>query len=626
MAFQTAKAQSAAKRIEVKGAPLEALVLKTMRNIADIVGATLGPGGCPVLIERQEWNLPAMVTKDGVTVMRSLGYQDPVQHSILEASRDAAIRTASEAGDGTTTATVLAYAIVERLQSYCRANPKVSPQRVVRLLERTFRQTIEPLVKSLAVKADLESPRGRALLEAVARVSANGDADLAKAVMECFDLVGDSGNVTIAESSGNSHYEVEHINGFPVGLGLEDCCLRFAPDFINDPGSQRCVMDNPGVLLYHGRVSSFASLVHIMQKVANEFQRGADASLDKFPALLIVATEFSDDALTGLAVNFRDAATMKAFPLAAPRTAEPGAQLQFLEDLQALTGATILDQTGVPLEQAQLLHIGRGVRTLEVGRWRSNVIMRESGVDDPQEVQEMLAAREERVLQREAAVVEQMRGAPSQFTAQLVQERLAKLTGGIARLKVVGASNGELKEKRDRAEDSVCAVRGTIKHGCLPGGCWTLLKVCEELRDLADPILEGTLIPALRMPFEKLLQNSGCVDTDEALAIEAPILKSIREPQVEGNDQGGLQTLVFHPLVYDCLEQKHVDAFQGGILDSTPAVLEALRNALSIASLLGTLGGTVVFNRNRDMELLEARAAAEYGREDNGSNPADDRG
>jgi chaperonin GroEL len=620
MAFQYQKAKSAAKRVEVKGTKLDGLVLSTMKNISDAVGATLGPGGCPVLIERQEFNLPAMITKDGVTVMRSLGYQDPVQHSILEAARDAAVRTASEAGDGTTTATILAYAIVERLHLYCKDNPRVSPQRVVRKLEHVFRKVIEPLILSMATEAKLEDEVGRALLEAVAKVSANGDVDLAKAVMECFDLVGDAGNVTIAETSGSSHYEVEKINGYPVSTGLEDCCLRFAPDFINDSGAQRCVMTKPGVLLYHGRISSYASLIGIMQKVGIAFMDPGEQEY-KFPALLIVATGFSDDALTGLAVNFRDAHTMKAFPLTAPLTAEPGAQLQFLEDIAALTGATILDPTSVPIDQAQLLHLGKGVDTVEVQRWRSNILVSERKEDDDEAATKFHDERESRVLEREAAVTEQLKGAPSQYTAALIQERLAKLTGGIARLKVVGASNGELKEKRDRAEDAVCGVRGAIKHGCLPGGCWTLMKVADELEKLNDPIINGTLLPALQVPFTKLLHNAGIIDPEEQAAIAAPIFKSIREPVKEGEE------LVFHPMVYDVLEGKHVDAYQGGVLDSVPAVLEAIRNALSIGSLMGTLGGTVVFLRDQELERYEARQTADYMRDDsNATNEADERG
>jgi chaperonin GroEL len=619
LAFQYQKAKSAAKLIEVKGAALDKVVLKTMGTIADIVGATLGPGGMPVLIERAEFNLPALITKDGVSVMRSLGFQSPVQHSILEAARDAAVRTASEAGDGTTTATVLAYSIVANLHKYCKANPRVSPQRVVRLLEETFRKRIEPLIKGLSLEARLEDEVGRALLQSVARVSANGDQALAEAVMQCFDMVGDNGNVTITEGSGASHYEVEKISGFPIPLGLEECCLRFAPDFINDPGSQRCIMGKPAFLIYHGKVDSIQSLYPIMEKVA---AAGLDPGEREYKHvnLVIVATSFSDSAITGLATNFKDGLTMNAYPLVAPVNSEPGSQLQFLHDVAAITGAVILEQNSIPLDQAQLLHLGRGVEAFEAHRWRSNIIIGEPKDNDDEATIQRRIEREDRILNRSAEVEEQLKSAPSQWTTAIIQERLAKLTGGIARLKVIGASNGELKEKRDRAEDAVCGVRGAIKHGCLPGGCWTLLKVIDELRKLKDPILDATLIPALKAPFERLLHNSGIVDPQEAEDIIGPILRSMVAVK---DDEGNL---AFKPCVYDCLEGKHVDAIEGGILDSTPAVLEAIRNALSIASLLGTLGGTVVFLRDAELERSEARANADFLREDDSGNEADERG
>ncbi len=616
MAFQYAKAKSAAKRIDIRGEAMEKLVAKTMDVIAGIVGSTLGPGGMPVLIERQEFNLPSMVTKDGVTVMRSLGFRDPVQHALLEAARDAAVRTASEAGDGTTTATVLAQAIVERLHAYCRANPKVSPQAVVRRLESVFKTVVEPLIVGLATKADITTDEGRRLLHSVAKVSANGDTALADAVMQCFDLVGDGGNVTITESSGPSHYEVERISGFPVALGLEDCCLRFAPDFINDPGSQRCFMPKPACLVYHGRISDFGALVSIMQKVAAAMLDPGETEY-KHVNLVIFATGFGDSALTGLATNFKDPRTMNAFPLVAPMTAEPGSQLQFLLDVAALTGATILEPNGTPLEQAQLLHLGRGIEAFEAHRWRSNIILGEpSELDDERTVQ-LRAEREDRVLNRSADVEQQLQQAPSEFTRALIQERLAKLNGGIARLRVIGASNGELKEKRDRAEDAVCGVRGAIKHGCLPGGAWTLLKTIDVLRGSypKDTAVTDVLVPALFAPMAKLMDNSGVLDADERQALLGPITAGLTESDVS------------KAVVYDFLAGKHVWAFDAGVLDSTPAVLEAVRNALSIASLLGALGGTVVFERDRDMELYEARQNNDYLREldDALPNPADNR-
>jgi len=148
------KAKSPAKKILTKGPELEKIVLKTMREISNIVGATLGPGGNPVLTERPESGLPASITKDGVTVFKSLGYADPAAHTIMETARDASVRTASEAGDGTTNSAVLAESIVRKIYGFCNANPKMSPQKIVRHLERMFKDTIEPTIRALSHNVD----------------------------------------------------------------------------------------------------------------------------------------------------------------------------------------------------------------------------------------------------------------------------------------------------------------------------------------------------------------------------------------------------------------------------------------------------------------------------------------
>ncbi|NDC26030.1 MAG: hypothetical protein EBZ49_18125, partial [Proteobacteria bacterium] len=169
----------------------------------------------------------------------------------------------------------------------------------------------------------------------------------------------------------------------------------------------------------------------------------------------------------------------------------------------------------------------------------------------------------------------------------------------------------ELKEKRDRAEDAVCAVRGAIKHGCLPGGGWTLLKLMNVLKNDKDVVLDQVLIPALFEPVLRLLSNVG-VNDDEAVKILEPVISSLSSGMADS------------AMVYDALEGKHVNAIQSGILDATPAVLEAVRNSISIASLLGTLGGTVVFKRDLDLERTEARDSAEFLRNANW-NPANER-
>lgn len=591
--MQYHKIKSASKSITPKSSRLQEIVLSTMRTASDVVGATLGPGGMPVLIERQEHNLPPMITKDGVTVFRALGFDDPASQCIMEAARDAAVRTASEAGDGTTTATVLSEAIVRRSSQFTKKYPRYSPQKVVRKLEGVFKDIIEPTIRESSLKADWSTEEGRSLLRSVAKVSANGDEALADKVLECFDLVGDDGNVTISEINGPSAYEVERVEGFPIGIGFEDSCAKFYAKFINDAGNQRCAMQNPVFLVYHGRITEIQSLVFLMEQIGARWQTEGFRH-----NVVVVATGFSESVLAQLAVNFAEATTINVFPLLAPQSPIPNGQLHFLEDVAAVTGARVLDPLNAPLDRATLDDLGFSdeLKMFESYRFRSTII----GNSDTEEI--ILRADE---LQAQIA------NAGSELDKILLQERLGKLTGGIARLKVIGPSNGELKEKRDRAEDAVCAVRGAIKHGCLPGGGWTLLKLCKRLEQENDQVINEVLIPALLEPVKRLLSNCG-FDETEVKGILEPILSGLLTSDDPAN-----------ALVYDALENRHVKSVEGGILDSAPAVMEAIRNSISIASLLGTLGGTVVFKRDNELERQEARDVNAFLR-DAGSNPADD--
>lgn len=609
--MQHQKVQSAAKVVKVRNESLERLILETMRTISAIVGSTLGPGGRQVLIERQEYNLPPMVTKDGVTVYRSLGFDNPVAQALYESSRDASVRTASEAGDGTTTATILSEALVRLSLGYCKTNPRMSPQRVQRRLEQVLKDHIEPLVRSLAIKADLSSDEGRKLLFDVAKISANGDTDLAEAVMQCFELVGDDGNVTITETNGPSKYEVERIEGYPIMMGYEESCAKFYPKFINDQGAQRVLLERPLFIVYHGRIQDPQSLFGMLQRLGADFEAGHIG-----PNVVLVATGFSESVLGYLGMMFAASNALNVFPLLAPQSPFPNGQLDFLLDLCAVTNADLLDPMNAPIEQAPIESFGKA-RLFEAYRFRSNVV----GKND--EGQDALLLRVDE-LQTNLARAE------SKLDSIYLQERLGKLTGGIARLKVVGVSNGEMKEKRDRAEDAVCAVRGAIKHGCLPGGCWTLLRLMAELKKLEDPIVSEVLVPALFEPYRRLLENVGVTEAndDEFRAITAPIVESLfatKNKVVKQTEDETTYVRVPAPVVYDCLEGRHVDGFEGGILDSTPAVLEAIRSSVNLGALLGTLGGVVTFKRDLEVERQEARDMNNFMR-DATHNEANDRG
>jgi chaperonin GroEL len=548
-----------------------------------------------VVIEHQEPDMAPIITKDGVTVFRSLGFDNSSQHVLMEAARDAAIRTASEAGDGTTTATILAEAFVRRTMEYCNANPHVSPQRVVRTLQRLFEKEMLPVIESMRFTPTLGDADGRNDLLAVAKISANGDADLADAVMNCFDIIGDEGNVTITEQTGPSKYIVQKIEGYPVQIGFEDSCGPFYQKFVNDPGTQTSVLDKPSFILYYGRITDFNSVFTTLAQVAQLASEGTTVNGQRVTHnVVLVATGFSETVLANLAAGFVQEGTMNIYPLLVPAFPIKTGAYDFLADLAALSGGKIFDPLENPLQNFQPEDLGVGIRTFEATRFRSNII----GYASP-----------ELVMERADQIQKQLgEAAVSELEKTMLRERLAKLTSGIAKLVVQGSSHGEIKERRDRAEDAVCAVRGAIKHGALPGGGVTLAQLSHNMARMDPEAQKGSVArevaaPALLEPVYRLYENAG---------YERETVESMVERLSE------LET-------YDVLEQKWVDPLEGGLLDSLPAVREALRNAISIAALLGTCGGTIVFKRDTELERQEASDTADFLRNAN-LNEANERG
>jgi len=572
--LQYQKVKSVAKVVKVRGEKLDDLVLNTLKTCADAVGSTLGPGGMSVVIERQEIGMAPMITKDGVTVFKALGFQDPTAQVLMEATRDASVRTANEAGDGTTTATILSYSLTKTTKQFCKDHPKYSPQRVMRVLSETFEKDTLPWIAATAtpVNADPKS------LEYVARVSANGDVDLGKAVMECFNLVGDEGNVTITEESGPSSYKVEKIEGYPVMTGYEDSCKLFYPKFITEPGVQSIRYENPVFVLYNGAINDYNILSSFCERV------GQDPKTNR---IVLVATSYSDQVLALLAMGAADPVVdLKVFPLAIPKSPIATGQLDFLQDMAALTGGTIMDPINNPLATAAADNVGKGPTMFECTRWRSNII----GHLDPELIEERVNEIEQQVM-----------SAGSELDKTLARERIAKMTSGIAKLRVLGSSNGEIKERRDRAEDAVCAVRGAIKHGVLPGGGWTLAHLAHRYGQATDDsfvsvVKREILAKALIAPVETLYTNAG-FDGDQT--------------------HDAINNLASGSKTFDILEGKWVDGVTGGLLDSVPAVRDALKNAMSIAGVMGTCGATIVFGRDEHLERSEASNTAEFLRNAN---------
>lgn len=620
--METLKAKTPAKLVLTRGMPrLKKMKRETMRVVVEAVGGTLGPGGHPVLIERPEQGLPPIVTKDGVTVFRALGFPRAEQHCLMEAMRESSVRTANEAGDGTTTATILAGAFSDLTDDFREKHPQFSPRRICQEIQNLYDQLLRPEIDLAAIPVDLEyeefpvtdgysvgkSPSpGRRAARAVACISGNGDEELADAVMRCFDICGDEGNVTITEASGPSHYEVTKVQGYPLPTGYELSCARYATAFINDPGTQRLVLDKPIFVMYYGRIADVQTLLPLQNKI----QEAWAGDYLETHNVVIVALGFSEAVLAHLAYNFVNPSVINVYPVVVPQTPFTNGTRHFLDDLAAVVGGDVMDPINLRIEDAQLDNLGNltqdvddpqkiwkplGVTRFEASRYRSTVLGYASG--------ELIKRRYLELKQLSVTDV------ASQLDADYIRERMAKLTGGIANLKVIGSSNGELKERRDRAEDAVCAVRGALAHGGLIGGCHTLMRLRAILPD--TPVCNEIVKPALLRPMQVLLHNSGLVEEEAA--------KVIATMEAYVADGGSTST-------FNALTMEWVDGPSTGLLDSVPAVREALKNSISIATLYGTLGGIIVQARDREFELSDSRDAAEFSRQiDEDWNPADER-
>lgn len=600
--MQYQKVKSVGKVVLTREDPaLRAVKASTMRRVSSIVGGTLGPGGHPVLIERFEHDLGPIVTKDGVTVFKNLGFQGAAAHVLMEAMRDVAQRTAAEAGDGTTTATILAESFSRLTEEYLAAHKEASAGKVAREIQALWTDVMAPEIEVNALPADLESEGGRSVLEAVARISANGDAELARAVMACYDICGDKGNVTISESSGHSRIEVERIEGYPLPTGYEMSCSKFYPSFVNDPGVGLCKLEDPVFLLNFGVVVDLQAIMPIMEKLQNGWAGESDGMgrmTNRYVEphnLVVVATGFSEQVLAGLAHNMAKPDSINVVPLTVPLSQFANGSRYFLDDLAAVTGATVFDKATHPVQSATLEDLGnlqqasdgiyraRGVTSVEIGRYRSTIL----GQADT----DLLLAR---VRELEPG----LKQSASEMDYDYLKERIARLSKGIALLKIFGSSNGELKERRDRAEDAVCAVRGALQSGSIVGGGWGLMRLKSVLPD--TPVCKEIVGPALEQPVRTLLSNVGIEG--------APDQKVFIDRLSSAAADGDMHT-------YDCLELDWVDGPATGLLDSVPAVREAVKNAISMATLYGTVGGIIAFPRDNELERSEARETAAYIRD-----------
>lgn len=540
-------------------------VLTAVKSLAEIVGKTLGPGGRPILLQ-QEGRAP-LSTKDGVTVAKHYSAPNPLQGVVAEAAVEVCERTVRQVGDGTTTAIVLAAAIVEAGQEWLQQNKQYSPQRLSRELKELFSQTIKPTILSMArpIK-DMPVDEASVAVRHVAMVSANHDEEIANAVAEAIKYVGEDGMVVAEEGTG-AETRVEHKEGFPVGSGLADLGGSASAAFVNRKNYGDCIVEYSYVAMYDGEINDVETILPILQRIDGEVDEQGRA---KRHPMILIAHRFGDQVLKVLSQNFRQN-RLTVVPVVTPRNGQANGKQSFLYDLQAYVGGHVFDSQGNPLQNAFPSMLGQ-VEYVRIGVHESVF---------------MTAPNIEAVEERIAALKEQMEGA-TEFDKDKLRYRISQLTGGVATIYAGGATALEAKERHARVVDAVSAVRSAMDFGVVPGGGSTLLHISRTLPQEGPAAILGR---ALKKPFIQILMNAGVASNpEEALFI--------------GNNAGKAEGGEF--MVYDALKREAVEFWTSGIFDPAKVTLSALENSLSVAQLLMTLGGVVAMSFSEGEQQVKA--------------------
>ena len=499
--------------------------------LANAVKVTLGPKGRNVVLERS-FGSP-IVTKDGVSVAKEIELADKLQNIGAQLVKEVASRTSDDAGDGTTTATVLAQAIVREGLKYVAAG--LNPLDLKRGIDKAVIAAVEELKK--ISKPTTTSKE----IAQVATISANGEESIGQRIAEAIDRVGKEGVITV-EDGKSLDDELDVVEGLQFDRGY------LSPYFINDQDKQVAVLEDPFVLLHDKKVSNIRDLLPVLELVAKAGR-----------PLLIIAEDVEGEALATLVVN-NIRGILKTVAVKAPGFGDRRKAL--LEDIAILTGGQVIaEETGLTLEKATLAELGQAKR-IEVGKENTIVI---DGAGDTKNIQA-------RVKQIRVQIEE----ASSDYDREKLQERVAKLAGGVAVIKVGGATEIEVKEKKDRVDDALHATRAAVEEGIVPGGGVALIRVKQAISGLKGANADQDagvkiVLRALEEPLRQIVTNAG----EEASVVVARV--------AEGTGNFG----------YNAQTGEYGDLVGSGVLDPTKVTRTALQNAASIAGLLLTTDATI---------------------------------
>jgi chaperonin GroEL len=509
-------------------------LVKGINTLADAVKVTLGPKGRNVVIEKV-YGSPH-VTKDGVTVAREINLEDPIENMGAQMVKEVASKTADKAGDGTTTATVLAQAIVKEGMKFV-----VSGHNPIEL-KRGIDLAVDGVITALS---DMSKPCSTSTeIAQVGTVSANGDIAIGELIAKAMEKVGKEGVITVEDGRGLND-ELDTVEGMQFDRGY------LSPFFITNQEKLVSVLDSPFVLVTDKRITNIRELLPILEQITKAGK-----------PVFIVCEDLEGDALATLVVNSMRG-ILKVCAVKAPGFGDR--RKEMLEDIAVLTGATVIsDSVGLSIEKATIDHLGM-VGKVEVSK--DNTIL----VDG--------AGLSENIQARVGRIRTEIEGCSNVYDREKLLERLAKLSGGVAVIKVGAATEVEMKEKKDRIDDALHATRAAVEDGIVPGGGVALLRSLSKIADIDgenDDQKAGINIirKALMAPLRALIDNSG----EESSVVINQILK--------GDDSYGYS--------FAGNSCKYGNMFEMGIIDPTKVTKTALINAASVASMVLTTECSIV--------------------------------
>ena len=505
-------------------------ILRGVNQLADAVKVTLGPRGRNVVLEKK-FGAPA-ITKDGVTVAREIELPDPLENLGAQLVREVATKTSDLAGDGTTTATILAQAMFREGVKAVTAG--ANPMAVKRGIDKSVAATVEELRK-------LAKPVLPEMIAQVASLSANSDSTIGVIIAEAMEKVGKDGVITVEESK-TITTELQTVDGMQFDRGY------LSPYFVTDPERMECVFEDPYVLIYDRKISAMKDLLAILEQVVRAGN-----------PLMIIAEDVEGEALATLVVN-KLRGSLAVCAVKAPGFGDR--RKVMLEDISILTGGKpIMEETGLKLEGLHLEDLGRA-RRITVDKDTTTII---DGAGDSVQI-------EGRIKQLRA----QIEDTTSDYDREKLQERLAKLAGGVAIIKIGAATEMEMKEKKARVEDALHATRAALEEGIVPGGGVALLRSSAVLDTLVLPGDEQFGVAIVRRaceePVRQIVINCG---TEGAV-----VAAKIRE-QTDPN------------FGFNAASEQYEDLVKAGVIDPAKVTRTALQNAASIASLMLTTEATI---------------------------------